>query len=73
MTPLAFVASVHYRRESTILRRFGRDAEAIMAALLGAGFVDLHSLEPRSYHVTMLGRAELRRARAGESGRRAAA
>jgi hypothetical protein len=68
---LAFLQSVSHRTEVVILRRYPK-AEPEIGRLLAAGHIELHGLSPRSWRITMAGRAELKRLRAEAAAGRAA-
>lgn len=67
---LAFIQNAAFRKESVIRQRFPT-AEKALAVLKRDGFCEYHDNAGTCVHVTMSGRAELRRLRAAAE-RRAA-
>lgn len=71
MTPLAYIAAVSHRQQSSIRKRFCC-SDVVITSLLRLGLIEYHSAVTWSVRVTAKGRAELRRLR-DAAARRAAA
>ena len=71
MSPLAFIAAVSHRQQSSLRRRF-QCADVLVASMLKLGWIEYHSAVTWSVRITAKGRAELKRQR-GEAAVRGAA